>query len=174
MFELFPRICVLDVDLFHQASSQMDYCTPLIVYPNILQVREQLFHYIVDDLSPDSIVDFAWNLNYLVAGSYYHKFVIFIDAHRCRQDAIIGELIGKYWRESIPFYPGDFFNHNANYRSSRKKGIGVIKYDDVKAREGLYSFAQQITKFDYYLQSVIPQNEPAFGIGGLTKAYTLN
>jgi len=138
-------------------------------YAEVKEHRNKLIRAIKDKLLPASMVGFAWKLEYGLEKSYHHHVMLFLDGSKVREDVTIARIIGDYWNNTITAGKGLYYNCNA-YKSGYKScGIGMVNHHETALREGLKSAALYMTKTDYYIKILVPNNGRAFGKGNMPK-----
>ena len=84
-------------------------------------------------------------------GLHFH-LILFFDGSLVKKHAVLAELIGKYWVESITKGQGTYFSCHRNPGRYRRSGIGMIHNTDVEKLATLNTIIKYITKKDQYLR----------------------
>ncbi|WCM18772.1 inovirus Gp2 family protein [Paraburkholderia bryophila] len=94
-------------------------------------------------------------------GLHYHALV-FINGDVLHGDIAIANELGEHWNVSITGGKGTHFNCNSQSYGS-KRGIGSIRYDDVKTRYNLETrVAAYITKPDFFIYEAKHEDDHTF------------
>lgn len=167
-FEKHSRLLALRIDFGYLK----DQCWPsniegAIKYDEVKLHRESLLTYMKKLLPKNSMVGFAWKLEYGLDKSYHYHLLLLLDGSIVREDITIARMIGEYWNKTITSGKGLYWNCNANKSAYKSCGIGMVSYYDSDARIGLKKAALYMTKTDYYIKMVIPGNGRIFGKGNM-------
>ncbi|APC17391.1 hypothetical protein BLL42_17205 [Pseudomonas frederiksbergensis] len=174
LFERYARLLVVRVDL----SYENKYCGSYksaegIACEQVRVHRERLLYDLKNKLFSDSMVGYVWKLEYGLSKGYHYHLLVFFDGSLVREDETLAFMIGRHWREVVSDNKGIFHNCNAEKEGYRKIGfgigIGMINHDDYILRKNLERAAAYLTKTDYYIRTVIPDNGRTFGKGGKPK-----
>ncbi|OOV05349.1 hypothetical protein RF819_00265 [Rhodoferax fermentans] len=167
-FEKHSRLLVLRIDFGYLK----DQCWPsntegAIKHDEVKLHRETLVAYMKRSLPKNSMVGFAWKLEYGLEKSYHYHMLLLLDGSIVREDITIARMIGEYWSKTITNGKGLYWNCNANKSSYKSCGIGMVSHGDSDTRKGLRKAAMYMTKTDYYIKMVTPGNGRVFGKGNM-------
>lgn len=170
LFIQYSRLLILRIDFgYLKMHGWPNGIESPVQYTEVKEHRNKLIRVIKEKLLPASLVGFAWKLEYGLEKSYHHHVMLFLDGSKVREDVTIARIIGDYWNNTITAGKGLYYNCNA-YKSGYKScGIGMVNHHETALREGLKSAALYMTKTDYYIKTLVPNNGRAFGKGNMPK-----
>lgn len=86
----------------------------------------------------EHLLAYAWKAEIgMERGIHFHT-VAFFDGAKVRQDAVYGELMGKYWVNDITQGEGHYYNCNRDKTNYRECGVGMINHSDIDKRQILH------------------------------------
>jgi len=180
------RLLVLRIDFSYLGGAITSFfegnqdTPPLVNYEEVRKHREQLIAALKKSICKDTLIGYAWKLEYGLLKGYHTHMIIFLDGSKVREDITIADLIGKHWVNEITGGHGLFYNCNKAKHKYKSCGIGMISHHEVDKIKGLRLAAQYITKTEYYMQFVITRVAPAhtkdrtFGKGIMPKLKKCN
>ncbi len=160
------RLLVLRIDFAYQGGGISSFfennqdIPPAVSYEEVRQHRDQLITAIKKDLCKESLVGYAWKLEYGLMKGYHTHMIFFLDGSKVREDITIADMIGHHWVNEITGGRGLFYNCNRAKHRYKSCGIGMISHHEVDKIKGLRLAAQYITKTEYYMQFVITRVAP--------------
>ncbi|MFJ3483535.1 inovirus-type Gp2 protein [Pseudomonas sp. NPDC090202] len=107
---------------------------------------------------------YAWKFEKGVRKGLHFHMLLFFDGSKVRQDVVLGRMIGELWSSVITEGAGSYYNCNAFKEKYECRGIGMVRYDDSKAMEGLDRIVTYMTKLDEYFKLSV-QGVRSFGKG---------
>lgn len=100
----------------------------------------------------EHLVGHVWRIEWSRLSGYHLHCAFIFDGSKVKQDAWLGECIGKYWQDDITAGRGLY--HNCN-REKRKYGdhwgIGTVNHDDAEKREKLMRALRYLAKRTQYV-----------------------
>lgn len=166
LFESHARMLVLRVDLAYQNKySSSRVSDKPVTYSEAKRHREDFFRNVRRKVLDDSLIGFAWKLEYGLEKGFHYHVMFFLDGSKVRQDVTIAKVIGAYWVEVVTKQKGLYYNCNAVKSRYRSCGIGMVEHSDGLMRENLMKAAIYLTKSDYYMKMIAPSGGRCFGRG---------
>ncbi len=170
LFRSYARLMVLRIDLSYLTM----FCDgapsdDAVTYEEVKTHREMMLRDLREKLLPDSLVGYAWKLEYGLEKNFHYHLMIFLDGSKVRQDVNIAMMIGEHWRTKITRDRGNYYNCNAKRESYRFCGIGMVNHFEENKRLALYRAAMYLTKVDYYIKFVAPDGGKTFSKGNRPK-----
>lgn len=112
------------------------------------------------------LAGYIWKVEYALEKGYHFHVAIFFDGqHRC-SDIILGDIVGKYWKEVVTDSKGMYFNCNKRKEDYARCGIGMVNRSDEEKWSALGDAVRYLTKVDLYLRFIPSGNARTFGVGG--------
>ncbi|MCF7539187.1 YagK/YfjJ domain-containing protein [Pseudomonas petrae] len=165
LFDCYPRLLVVRVDLSYQAASVLA-SGKSISYKEVNDHRVKLLNDIRYRLFKDSYVGFAWKLEYGLMSSLHYHLLLFLDGSKIRLDVRVAKIVGEHWKNVVTCGRGRYWNCNANKTGYGVFcGLGMISYNDKVLRGNLRKAASYLVKCDYFVRSAIPADRRTFGKG---------
>lgn len=163
LFKLHPRLLVLRIDLHHKKDADNRYLTEIERNEKYWQIKGDLAHLFMNMRSKPSIFKhmfgYAWKLEHTPeTGFHYHTF-FFFNEKKVHHDVILAKKIGDYWANKITIGRGRYYSCNGNKHSYKLLGIGKIKRNDAKLRQGLEKAVAYVTKVEGYNARLIAMEE---------------
>ncbi|MDO9178187.1 MAG: inovirus-type Gp2 protein [Agitococcus sp.] len=170
LFRNCARLVVLRIDLAYlNKYGENALKDTAITYDDVKKHREQWLRDLREKLLPESMVGYAWKLEYGLEKNYHYHVMVFLDGSKVRQDVTIAMLIGEHWMNKVTGGKGLYYNCNANKEGYRYCGIGVVNHDDEEKRMSLMRAAMYLTKLDYYIKLVASDSGKTFSKGNWPK-----
>ncbi len=170
IFEQHSRVLVLRIDFgYLNRFCSSPWQGDTVTYDEVKEHREILFRHLNRKILKDSMLGFAWKLEYGLDKTYHYHMMFFLDGSKVREDITIARIIGELWVDVATKGKGLYYNCNGNKGAYRHCGIGMIKADDLSGREALEHAAFYLTKVDYYIRMVAPNNGRTFDKGNMPK-----
>jgi hypothetical protein len=173
LFEQHSRLLVLRIDFGYLKEYGKRRATASVVeYGTVKKDWQSLLLYLRRKLPHDCLLGFAWKLEYGLEKSFHYHVLLMLDGSKVREDVTIARLIGDHWNETITKGKGLYYNCNAFKEGYKFCGIGMINHSDMALREGLEKAALYLTKPDYYIKLIAPDDGRTFGKGNMPKPRT--
>lgn len=168
LFNYRSRLLVVRVDLEYCREYSLER-KENITYEETDAHRKALLWDLKKHLFKDSILGYAWKLEYGLMNSFHYHFLLFFDAAKVRRDVSIARVIGEHWKNKITEGKGRYWNCNANKSQYRCCALGEVSHSDASKRKCLLMAASYLVKADYFVRSAMPPNRRSFGKGVLPK-----
>jgi hypothetical protein len=166
LFKKHSRLLVLRIDFGYKKELFSPNATETPVsYDEFRKHRELLFRHLSSELPNKCMVGYAWKMEYGLDKSYHIHAMLFLDGSKVREDVTIARIIGEHWNADITEGKGLYYNCNAFKGNYKSCGIGMINYHETASYEGLRKAALYMTKPDYYIRVLMPENGRSFGKG---------
>lgn len=175
LFVHYSRLLVLRIDLgYHKNHCWPSSAEGLVTYVDAKKHWPAMYKYLRTMLPNDCFVGFSMKLEYALQKNFHFHLLVFLDGSKVREDITISKLIGERWENVITEGKGLYWNCNANKRAYKALGIGMVNHYDAELRENLKAkVATYMTKTDYYIKLVIPNNGRAFSKGNMPKSKSI-
>lgn len=161
-FELRSKLVFLRIDLGISKSSNDS-----VSYEEIKRYKNSLMAYLKKKYSKEIFLGFAWKLEYGIEKGYHYHLLLIFNGRHVREDIVIAKLIGDHWNDVITSGKGVYHNCNANKFDYKYLAIGTINQFDVELRSNLNNVATYLTKTDYHIKIVAPNNDQVFRKGNM-------
>lgn len=165
LFKQRSRLLVLRLDLtYHQGVAIADRDS-IIDYGLAKAHRIQWMREINRKFLKDSLLGYAWKMEYGLDKGYHYHFILFLDGSKNRKDISIGMALGEHWANFITKGWGLYYNCNAEKNNYSECGVGMINSDEAEKRDYLIKAALYLTKVDYYMHMLAPGGDKTFAKG---------
>lgn len=112
------------------------------------------------------LAGYMWKMEYGLEKGHHFHVAIFFDGQRVSRDIILGDLLGRYWQETVTSSKGMFFNCNKKKEAYESCGIGMVNRGDDEKWIAVEGTLRYLTKVDLYLRFRPERRARTFGIGG--------
>jgi len=164
-FEAHSRLLVLRIDLGYRKPQGWPLKSESPVqYDDVKKHWTALLKFLNAKI-PD-LTGFAYKLEYGLEKLFHYHLLVLLDGSKVREDVTIAKIIGLAWND-ITVGKGLHYNCNDNKYMYKSCGIGMINHNDHELREGLKMAAAYLTKTDYFIKMVAPENGRTFGKGNM-------
>ena len=133
-----------------------------VTYAETRKHRQELLKYLKKMPSNNAFIASACRMEYGLDKKWHYHCLLLVDGADLRGDVTIPRLIGEHWKKTITQGRGLYWNCNANKDSYKCCGIGMVSHDDMDMREGLKKAVLYMTKPDYYIKLLVPDNHRTF------------
>ena len=133
-----------------------------VTYAETRKHRQDLLKYLKKMPSNNAFIASACKMEYGLDKKWHYHCLMLVDGDKLRGDVTIPRLIGEHWKKTITQGRGLYWNCNANKESYKCCGIGMVSHDDMEMREGLKKAVLYMTKPDYYVKLLVPDNHRTF------------
>ncbi|MDG2967846.1 inovirus-type Gp2 protein [Pseudomonas extremaustralis] len=165
LFDYYPRLLVVRVDLSYQKASVLA-SRESISHKEANDHRVKLLNDIRYRLFKECYVGFAWKLEYGLMSSLHYHLLLFLDGSKIRLDVRVAKIVGEHWKTVVTCGRGRYWNCNANKAGyGAFCGLGMISHNDKVLRGNLRKAANYLVKCDYFVRSAIPSGRRTFGKG---------
>lgn len=140
------RLLVLRLD-FYFPTEQAGHITA----ENAHEAREHFFNNMRQNALFGDLKGLIWKLEYGRERGHHFHCIFFFDGKTRQQEKWIADQIGQYWVSQIS--PGGSYNScHKDPNQYKRKGIGMINYDDIQKREiFLHDVLDYLCKMDQAL-----------------------
>lgn len=116
----------------------------------------------------DSLITYAWKLEFGLMKGYHHHFLFFLDGTKVRQDVVIGKIIGDIWENVATEGLGMYHNCNGKKENYKDLCVGVFGRGDIEPILTLKDVvATYMSKVDFFMKFDSSTNFRSFGKGVL-------
>ena len=116
---------------------------------------------------------YIWKLEYGYLGMYHFHVILFFNNDHYLNDSHLGELIGRYWGETVTQGRGSYYNCNrpnykARFESIKRLGIGRIEARDLEKRNNLKAVVAYLCKSEQQINTTGKVRFRTMARGGMT------
>lgn len=112
------------------------------------------------------LAGYIWKMEYALEKGYHFHMAIFFDGQHRSGDIVLGDMMGRHWKEKVTDSKGMFFNCNKKKEEYARCGIGMINRFDDDKWEASKDALRYLTKADLYLRFMPEGRARTFGTGG--------
>lgn len=165
LFVHHSRVLVIRVDLGYsreyggfQPKKKLDYAV-------VSEHKQKIIRAVRARYGGSGFLGYALKLEFGVSKSYHFHCVFFFNGARLREDIVIAKSIGELWVAEVTSGEGRYYNCNYGKERYRRLGVGMINHYDAELRENLKVAIGYLTKVDYFVRYIVPDNKRTFWRG---------
>jgi len=152
--EVRSRLIVVRLDL--------KYRDDLSQPTSLEQAQEDIQHFLENRRGNKRLFNdlegYIWKLEYGYLGMYHFHVILFFNNDHYLNDSHLGELIGRYWVETVTQGRGSYFNCNrpsykARFESIKRLGVGRIEARDLEKRNNLKAVVAYLCKSEQQINT---------------------
>lgn len=165
IFERHANLLVIRIDLSYKKDYQnLDGDLHAISISEAFEHRERFLRSLPKLVIKDSLLGYCVKSEYTLRKSIHHHVVVIVDASKLISDAILIDILGKYWRDQITLGRGDWFNANAKWsKDNPYSGVGRVDVSDAdKVLNLRHRVLPYLVKPDYQARWIIPKKHRLF------------
>lgn len=170
VFSAYPKVMVIRVDASYKENhSSMHGYEKELTLSQVREHRQKLLKQINKKFS-DSLITYAWKLEYGLKKSYHHHFLFFLDGAKVRRDVVIGKIIGDMWANVATEGIGMYYNCNGKKENYKELCVGVFGRGDIEMIRTLKDgVATYMSKVDFFMKFDSATKFRSFGKGAIPK-----
>lgn len=170
VFAAYPKVMVIRVDVAYKENhSSMHGYEKELTLAQVRDHRKKLLKQINKKFS-DSLITYAWKLEYGLKKGYHHHFLFFLDGAKLRQDVVIGKIIGDTWANVATEGLGIYYNCNGKKENYKELCVGIFGRGDIEMIRTLKDgVATYMSKVDFFMKFDWDTRFRSFGKGAIQK-----
>lgn len=170
VFAAYPKVMVIRVDVAYKENhSSIHGYEKELTLAQVRDHRKKLLKQINKKFS-DSLITYAWKLEYGLKKGYHHHFLFFLDGAKLRQDVVIGKIIGDTWANVATEGLGMYYNCNGKKENYKELCVGIFGRGDIEMIRTLKDgVATYMSKVDFFMKFDSATQFRSFGKGAISK-----
>ena len=170
VFTAYPKVMVIRVDVAYKENhSSMHGYEKELTLAQVRDHRKKLLKQINKKFG-DSLITYAWKLEYGLKKGYHHHFLFFLDGAKRRQDVVIGKIIGDTWANVATEGLGIYYNCNGKKENYKELCVGIFGRGDIEMIRTLKDgVATYMSKVDFFMKFDSTTQFRSFGKGAIPK-----
>lgn len=170
VFRAFQKVMVIRVDFsYKEHHKSMHGHDKELTLAEVRDHRKKLLKQINKKFN-DSLITYAWKLEFGLKKGYHHHFLFFFDGAKLRQDVVVGKIIGETWKDFATEGLGQYYNCNGKKENYKNLCIGVFGRGDIETIRLLKdTVAIYMAKVDFFMQFDSSTGFRSFGKGAIPK-----
>lgn len=166
----YSKVVVVRIDLVYRCKV-LKGCIPEEPEATLEQVqrdRDAFVVYMTTGPFKNVLAGYAWRLEYGIGGTGWHLHVAaFFDGQKVRKDIMLGNHLGRHWREHITGGRGQSHNCNREKESYPRCGLGMFPRGDDEGWDRVRNDAMSyLEKADWYARFKVGPKVKLFDSGG--------
>lgn len=170
VFRAKPKVMVIRIDLSYKDHHESIHGhEKALTLADVRDHRKKLLKQLNKKFD-DSLISYAWKLEYGLKKGYHHHFLFFFDGVKLRQDVVVGKIIGETWKDFATEGLGQYYNCNGKKENYKDLCIGVFGRGDIETIRLLKDVvAIYMAKVDFFMQFDSSTGFRSFGKGAIPK-----
>lgn len=115
----------------------------------------------------DTLCGYIWKLEFGPSKQYHYHVMIFLDGAKHQEDINLCEELGEIWKGKVTAGDGVYFNCNRKKYRYRRKGIGMVAWNDTAAVDNVKWAGEYLVKKDLLIRPNLLDKERTFGKSAL-------